>query len=266
MFRKFFSGCFIAFFSTFVLSNAIAAELRIVGTGDGMDYLKAIGEAYTQENSNLNIVVPPSVGSGGGIIAVAQDREMLARVARPLTDEEKSRGLVEKKFAKLPSAFFVHQDLRVGHLTTTQLADIFSGKISNWKDVGGPDLKIKVVRREEGDSTLGVLRKTMPHWSNLVFSDRSKMAVTTQDAIQTTAVNKGAIGFGPFTKMLGLYVNVLKIDQMHPTDEAYPSAVVLSFVYKPQKISAEAKQFVDYSCSEKSITILSSMGGVAVKE
>ena len=61
-----------------------AGDLSVVGTGDGIDLLRALGAAYTADHPETNVIVPPSVGSGGGIAAVGSDKEVLARVARPL--------------------------------------------------------------------------------------------------------------------------------------------------------------------------------------
>ncbi len=84
--------------------GAIAGELRIVGTGDGMEQLRALGSAYTADNPETVVIVPPSIGSGGGIAAVGAEKELLGRIARPLTDKEKDLGLTEVPIFKLPTA------------------------------------------------------------------------------------------------------------------------------------------------------------------
>ena len=61
-------------------------------------------------------------------------------------------------------------------------------------------MRIKVVRREDQDSTLLVLRQSMPGWKDLAITEKSKTAVTTQDCIDTVKEVPGAIGFGPFTQ------------------------------------------------------------------
>ena len=69
--------------------SAHAGDLSVVGTGDGIDLLRALGAAYTADHPDTNIIVPPSIGSGGGIAAVSSNKEVLARAARPLSDPEK---------------------------------------------------------------------------------------------------------------------------------------------------------------------------------
>ena len=69
--------------------TAHAGDLSVVGTGDGIDLLRALGAAYTADHPDTNVIVPPSIGSGGGIAAVGSGKEVLGRIARPLSDGEK---------------------------------------------------------------------------------------------------------------------------------------------------------------------------------
>jgi phosphate transport system substrate-binding protein len=251
---------------TVIHGVAAAGELPVVGTGDGMELMRALGASYTADNPKTQVVVPPSIGSGGGIAAIGSEKEVLARIARPLSDSERAAGLMETPVFRLPSAFFVHPSAKITGLTTKQLADVYAGNIVNWKDLGGADLRIKVVRREEVDSTLIVLRQTMPGWKDLAITEKSKMAVTTQDCINTVKQVEGSIGFGPFTKPLEMELSVLKIDGHYPTDQNYPSAVTVAFAYKQTTITPEAKQFIAYAKTERARALLSSMGGVPIVE
>src|SRR5260370_36482406 len=90
-------------------ANVHASDLSVVGTGDGIDLLRALGAAYTADHPDTNVIVPPSIGSGGGVAAVGSDKEVLARIARPLSDSEKEAGLVATPVFPLPSAFLVHR-------------------------------------------------------------------------------------------------------------------------------------------------------------
>jgi phosphate transport system substrate-binding protein len=245
---------------------AQAGDLSVVGTGDGIDLLRAIGTAYTSDHPGTNVLVPPSIGSGGGIAAVNSDKEVLARVARPLSTSEKDAGLVATPVFRLPSAFFVHRGTGVTGLSSAQLAEIYAGRITNWKDVGGADMRIRVVRREDQDSTLMVLRQSMPGWKDLALTDKSKTAVTTQECMNTVKEVEGAIGFGPFTRALEGELVVLKIDGRYPTDHHYPSAVTVAFVHKSATVTPDAKLFISYAKDAKAQSILSGMGGVPVIE
>jgi phosphate transport system substrate-binding protein len=243
-----------------------ANELSVVGTGDGIELLRALGAAYSADNPDIKVLVPPSIGSGGGLAAVGGDKEVLARVARPLTDSERALGLISTPMFRLPSAFFVHRGANVADVSARHLADIYAGKIVNWAEVGGADMRIKVVRREEADSTLTVLRQSMPGWKDLAITEKSKTAVTTQDCINTVKDVEGAIGFGPFTKALEMELVVLKIDGKYPTDPDYPSAVTVALVHKKATVTPDAEKFIAYVKTVRAKTLLSSMGGVPALE
>jgi phosphate transport system substrate-binding protein len=249
-----------------MVSGAFAGELRIVGTGDGMEQLRALGSAYTADNPETVVIVPPSIGSGGGIAAVGAEKELLARSARPLTDKEKDLGLTEVPIFRLPTAIYVNSSAGIEGLTFDQLTKIFAGEIDNWKDVGGADMRIKIVRREEEDSTLLVLRATMPGWSDLEITSRSKMAFTTQESFDIVRQVEGTIGFGPYSKYLGSDLTVLKLNGMHPTDPDYPSANTISYVYKDDVVTREALSVVDYAKGDKAKTFLSQIGAVPIAE
>ncbi|ACL55185.1 substrate-binding domain-containing protein [Methylobacterium nodulans] len=226
---------------------SLAAELAVVGTGDGIDLLRALGTSAHEADASLEIAVPPSIGSDGGIAAVGSGKSPLARVARRLTEAETARGLVYTPIARLPSAIFVHPSARVAGLTADQLLAIYAGRVTNWKEVGGADLRIRVVRREEADSTLRILRASMPGWADLVITERSKTAVSTQEAIETVRLVEGAIGFGPYSRTLEVGTRVLAIDGRLPTDPGYPSAGELAFVHMNGQLPPAASRFVSFA-------------------
>lgn len=245
---------------------ANAAELVVPGTGDGIEILNAIGALFTAEHPDEPVLIPASTGSGGGIAAVDGERAVLGRIARPLSGGEIARGLEATPIAKLPSAFFVNPSAGVTNLTAEQTAEIYAGRIENWREVGGHDLRIKIVRREETDSTLQVLRSTMTGWKDLAITPKSKLAVTTQDAVATVKTVEGAIGFGPYSKNLEPEATVLAIDGKMPTDPSYPSAVTLSFVYKNQLLSDQAKNFIAFVQTDRVRNLVGGMGGVIAEK
>jgi phosphate transport system substrate-binding protein len=242
----------------------LSSELPVVGTGDGIDILRAISASFNKASAESEITGPPSIGSGGGVAAVGSGNAVLGRIARELTEAEVTRGIVAVPIARLPSAVFVNPGARVASISAVQLRDIYAGLISNWKDVGGADLRIRVVRREEADSTLSVLRASMPGWRDLEITDRSKMATSTQEAVETVRSVNGAVGFGPFTKTLEEGTTVLRIDGRYPVDPGYPSAVTLSLIHLRQTKSTEADAFIEYAKGGDAQKMISAFGAVPI--
>ena len=150
-------------------------------------------------------------------------------------------------------------------LTTEQLVGIFNGTVKNWSEVGGPDLRMRVVRREEVDSSLAVLRDTLPGWKELQFDkDRSKIAFTTQEAFDSVEKNEGAIGFGPYSRDLDQRFTVLRLNGISPTDQNYPSAVTLLLIYQDATATKAVHKFIDFNFTEKAQDAVRELGGIPV--
>jgi phosphate transport system substrate-binding protein len=237
-----------ALLACLVLGSAPAAAgpLNIVGTGDGLDILADLAKAYGAANPGQDVQVPPSIGSGGAIAAVGAGRERLGRIARPLSPVEVASGLVARPVFDIPSAFYVSPSVSVRALTSEQLRRIFEGRITNWGEVGGPDLRIRVVRREEADSTLMALRASLPPFREIVLTERSKLALTTQDAISSIRDNEGAIGFGPYSTETASVLGVVAVDGVMPNTAAYPAKVRLSLIWREGQKDPDIQRFVSF--------------------
>lgn len=243
-----------------------AETLAVVGTGDGIAVLKALGAAFTAQNPEITISVPPSIHSSGGVRAVADGNAIVGRIARPLKQGEREFGIRAIPIFLQPTVFFVHRSANVRGLTAEQLAGVFNGTIRNWREVGGDQLRVRVVRREEVDSSLAVLRYTLPGWKELKFNeDRSKLATTTQDAFDAVERHEGAIGFGPYSRDLDKRFTILSVNGLHPTDPAYPSAVTLSLIYREATLTKAARQFIDFVFTANAQAVVRDLGAIPVK-
>lgn len=250
-----------------VISTAArAGELVVVGTGDGIEIFQALAKEFRAVKPEINVVVPKSVGSDGAVKAVLAKENELGRVARPLSAEEAGKGLAVKPLMRIPSVIIAHADAKVAALTGAQLVGVFSGKFTNWKEVGGADLPIKVIVREDGDSVFKVLRATMPGWADLkVVPGAEVVSTSTQDLINAVNKTQGAIGFAPYSVVQRSSLTMIKIDGRAPTDPAYPSAVSIGILHRSEPLSADAKAFVDFAQSAEGGKVVSWLGAVPAK-
>ena len=243
-----------------------AEKLAVVGTGDGVQILTALAAAFTSENPEIKIDLPPSVHSAGGIKAVAHGDAIVGRIARPLNQNEMKLGLRVVPIFRQPTVFFAHPSANVKNLTADQLGAVFSGTVKNWSEVGGNDVRVRVVRREEPDSSVAVFRDTLPGWKELKFDKgHSKLATTTQEAFDAVEKYEGATGFGPYSRDLNRRFTVLSVDGVPPTDSNYPSAVTLSLIYRDATITDAARKFIDFIFTEKAQGIVRELGAIPVK-
>jgi phosphate transport system substrate-binding protein len=246
-------------------ASASAADLTIAGTGDGLEVLRALGAAYTADHPDTGVMAPPSIQSSGGIEAVRTGAAILGRVSRPLSLEQRSVGLVEVPAFRLPLVFIINPAANVIHLTSEQTIRIFSGEISNWQEVGGTNLRIKVIRRDESDSTLRVLRATLPGWRTLEMTDKSKLAVTTQEATDLVSELPGAISFAPYSRAVETNLVVPELDGLHMNDPEYPSKVTLSLVYHEHTVTNPALDFVRFLFTPKARALIRNLGGTPAR-
>ena len=180
-------------FAAALSAGAASAEnLAIVGTGDGVSMLRSVGEAFSRTNPDIKIAVPDSIGSSGGIKAVGTGQQQIGRIAREIRDNEKSYGLAYVPLAKIPVVFFARKGVNVASLTRQQVADIYAGKVSNWSEVGGPNLRVRVIRREDGDSSLSALQQQVPEFKAIEITSRSKTTLNNDENLAAVEAAEGA--------------------------------------------------------------------------
>ena len=250
---------------------ALAQTLSIPGTGACEVILAELAAAYNKGNTGNPVDVPPSTGSGGGISAVLKDQASLARVARSLKPEEEKQGLVRTVFARDTVAFVVGRQVKVTNLTADQLAAIFSGKITNWKEVGKQEGAIRVITREAGDSSLIVIQEHLAGFKNITFAPRAKVILYDLAAVEALDKFKNSIGFITLSsaKWAKGGIRPIALDGVAPTREnilagKYRLVEDYAFVFK-KRLTPEAKKFVDFVFSQEGKKVLERSSLIAVE-
>ena len=254
---------FVVLVTGMILSGmAMAEEVTIVGTGSGMAILQAVGSAFSQDNPDVAVAVPKSIGSGGGIKAVGTDQAVIGRIARKIKDKEKSYNLTYVPFAKMPIVFFVNRSVTVENLTPQQVTEIYSGKITNWQEVGGRDARIRVVRREDGDSSLGVLLEQFPGFKDITITAKSKTVNSDPKTCALVEKKADTIAFGTYANARNFKVTILKIDGKYPVDVDYSYAGNLALILKDQNNTGNIKKIVEFATSAAANEAIESAGGM----
>ena len=106
-----------------------------------------------------------------------------------------------------------------------------------------------MVRWEDADSSLRVLRNTFPGFADIVLTAKSKTATTTQQTFTVISDTPGAIGFGPYPGAKQAGLNILSIDGRHPTDPAYPSSTIIALIFKEKNRTGVIDEFVKFTTS-----------------
>jgi len=144
--------------------DAEKSVITIKGSDTMVNLSQKWAEVYMQKNSNVSIQITGG-GSGTGVAALLNATTDVANSSRELKENElqqaTQRGITPKVYevALDGIAVIVHTDNQVSTLTVQQVADIFTGKIKNWKDVGGKDAPITLYGRENSSGTYEFFRE-----------------------------------------------------------------------------------------------------------
>ncbi|MCM1252308.1 MAG: phosphate ABC transporter substrate-binding protein [Clostridium sp.] len=245
-----------------------AAETGTVSTDGSTSMEKvigALGESFEENNPGVTFTYNPT-GSGSGITAAAEGRCDIGLSSRALKDEEKAQGLTETILALDGIAIIVNPDNPVDDLDLDTIGRMYTGEITNWKDVGGNDLEIVLIGREAGSGTRDGFESITK--TEDVCQYRQELT-STGDVITTVAGNPGAVGYASLASVKET-VKALSIDGIVPTEETVKDGsyvVQRPFVLVTKEgaeLSKTAQQFFDYATSSEADEIILAAGAVPV--
>ena len=226
--------------------------------------INSLGESFMAMNKDVKFTYNPT-GSGSGIQAVSEGRCDIGLSSRALKDDEKASGLVETVVALDGIAIVVNPENPVSDLDIDTIAKIYTGEITNWKDVGGNDAEIVLIGREAGSGT----RDGFESITDTKDACQYRQELTsTGDVINTVSQNPDAIGYASLSAV-GDSVKALTVGGVEATeatvkDGSYvvPRPFVL-VTKEGTKLSPAAQAFFDYALSADAASIIAAAGAVA---
>ena len=250
-------------------SNA-PAETTVSGTvsTDGStsmeEVINSLGESFMAMNKDVKFTYNPT-GSGSGIQAVSEGRCDIGLSSRALKDDEKASGLTETILALDGIAIVVSPENPVSDLDVDTIAKIYTGEITNWKDVGGNDAEIVLIGREAGSGT----RDGFESITGTKDACQYRQELTsTGDVINTVSQNPDAIGYASLSAV-GDSVKALTVGGVEATEATVKDGsyvVQRPFVLVTKEgteLSAAAQAFFDYATSADAASVISAAGAVA---
>ena len=224
----------------------------------------ALGESFMQKYEGTTFTYNPT-GSGSGIKAAQAGTCDIGLASRNLKDEEKSSGLKQTVLAYDGIAIIVHPDNSVSNLDVETIAKIYTGEITNWKDVGGNDAEIVLIGREAGSGT----RDGFESITDAKDACQYRQELTsTGDVINTVSQNPDAIGYASLSAV-GDSVKALTVGGVEATEATVKDGsyvVQRPFVLVTKegtKLSPAAQAFFDYALSADAASIIAAAGAVA---
>jgi phosphate binding protein len=250
---------------------------RIKGSDTMLPLSQKTAEEFLKVNPSATVTVTGG-GSGVGITALLEGTTELAQLSRKIKFDErnklKEKGITVKEVITAYDALavIVHPSNKVTNLTREQLEGIFTGKIKNWKEVGGADIKIIPYSRETSSGTYEFFKESVLKNKNYMSGIMSMPA--TGAIIQSISQTRGAIGYVGLA-YLNKDVKAIHVSYdegktfVEPSvanakNETYPIVRPLYYYYD---VTAEnkVKSFIDFILSDKGQKIVSEIGFITVK-
>ena len=244
---------------------AITGTVSTDGSTSMEKVIGALSESFMSANGGVTVNYNPT-GSGSGITAVQEGTCDIGLSSRALKDEEKAAGLKETILAYDGIAIIVHPDNPVSDLTLEQIAKLYTGEITNWKDVGGNDAEVVLIGREAASGT----RDGFESITGTKDACQYRQELTsTGDVITTVSQNPDAIGYASLAALKD-NVKALTVGGVAPTEDTVKDGsyvIQRPFVLVTKtgaKLSENAQKFFDFALSAEAAQYITSAGAVPV--
>jgi phosphate transport system substrate-binding protein len=242
-------------------SAALAAEpVRVGGTGAAFGFLQSLGDAYSAR-SGVKVVNVPSLGSGGGLRAVAEDKIDLAVSGRSLRADEIAKGLAVVMIVRTPY-FIVTSHRNPGGLKSADMATLYAKPNATWAD-GSP---VRIVLRPRSDSDTDLMGELFAGMAQALEAARSRPEVPTGATDQDNGdlaerISGSLTGMtGTQLKMENRRLRAVALDGVEATfsnfeNGTYRYSKKLYFVVKGGG-SPEVVRFIDFVRSAEGVKVL----------
>lgn len=197
--------------------------LKISGSGTITTVLEALAPDFENATPGYKLEILSGSSTGNGVTGILEGILDVAAMARPPKDEETAKNIKFFEMGKIGQAIISHSSLAsITSLDNQQITDIFSGKITNWSEVGGPDQKIVLYVRDEDDTSTKALRKSL--LGDSPFPESATTIFSQTDMAFSVEGTPGAVGFAAWAPILATKTNVnaISINGIAPDNVSYP--------------------------------------------
>ena len=241
-------------------------KITVSGSTSVGPVVEVLGEDFSAKNEGISVEVQ-QIGSSAGIKNAIEGTSQIGMASRDLKDEEKASGLKETQIAIDGIAVITNKNNEVKDLTLEQVKDIYTEKITNWKEVGGKDAPIVVVSREDGSGTRDGFQENVGFESEELTKD-AQISDGSGNIKSIVEGNENSIGYISFG-YVDDKVNALTIDGVELTvenvkDNKYAIARPFLLVNKEDKISEEGTKFIEFILSEEGQKIVEDKGFISI--
>ncbi len=255
-------------------TSALSGSITLAGSTALQPLAEQAGKKFTEKNTKATINVQGG-GSGTGLNLVAQGTADIGNsdvAAETKLDKAIAAQLVDHKVCAIGFALVVNKDVKVTNLTKQQVQDIFTGKITNWKQVGGDDMKIEVIHRAKSSGTRATFVEKV-----MGGIDENDSIGTMQDSNgnveKAIAATKGSISYLALSYLsdeVKKNVTPIQIEGVEAT-KANITAGKYGFwsyehMYTKGEASGLAKAFIEYMTSDENKELIEKLGYIPASD
>ena len=240
----------------------LSGSVPLAGSTSMEKLANAMNEAFMEKYPNVSATAE-FTGSSAGIESLAAGSVDIGDASRALSDDEKGQGIVENIVAIDGIAVITDTDNTITDIKSEDLAKVYTGEITNWKDLGGKDEQIVVIGREAGSGTRDAFEELMDVKDSCKYAQELD---STGAVLAKVAATPGAVGYVSLD-VLDDTVNGLKINSVEPTEENILAGTYVlqrPFVMATKgEISEQSEQvqaYFDFINSEDGQNVIKSVG------
>jgi len=247
-------------------------NLMVGGSGSNLPIIRVLARAFMERYPGIGVEIPESLGSTGGIKSVNEGLIDIGLTAREFLPAERELGLEYIPYARVLLTFAVNNNVNIDNLTEEQLLGIYTAKITNWKEVGGPDHEIIVLTRELSDSSRLVWNNCLKGFEKagnlpeavLLRTDQAMNEAITSIPYSIGWTDLGAVTLEyPGTSMLEINGVTPKYEKV--LNGEYPYIKELAFVTKGNP-AGDALKFINFVRGWEGTRILMDNGYMAARK
>ena len=252
--------------SSSAAAGTLSGNVATGGSTSMKNVIAALTEGFAEVEPGVTVSYDPT-GSGAGITGATDKTLDIGLSSRALKDDEKND--VDGTIVALDGiAIVVNKDSKVADLTVDQLKQMFTGEITNWKDVGGDDGEIVLVGREAGSGTRDGFESIVDVKDSCKYAQE---LTATGAVISAVEANPLAVGYASLSAV-GDTVAMVTVEGVECSEDTVKDGsykIQRPFVFVTNKsvtLSEQAQAFVDFATSKDAADLIRTAGAVPVNE
>lgn len=265
--KKFIQACGICFVACWLAATAGAETLSIPGSGNPEYVLGELAKVFNRQQSQHQVRIPPSTGTAGALRDVTEGTASIGRVGRPLKDSERTGDLRYLPVGRDPIAFVAGSAVSVRAVTGAQMMDVYRGKLTNWRDLGGTPGQIRAIGREPTDASAQAIAKHIKEFASLVMPESIKVVHLDPQMIDLLERFPTSLGFLNRSALSAAKKPLvfLTLDAVEPSADnvasgRYPLWLEFGLVYKPAALTEAGRAFLSFLASPPGLAVLHANG------